>query len=147
MSARDGGRIAVLAGGHAELDGVVHSTTSLLSGPLIQLLVHRDAEAPGGFERRVDGTWMRVVERTSLTRLFRVTTHATWRGHEVRVERVLGHEAHLWSQTYRPPDDSRVVLDRDSWSATVPVDELSDVVSTTEELPVTWPVRPEGLAW
>ncbi|MDC7121729.1 hypothetical protein OMK64_09285 [Cellulomonas fimi] len=65
MSARDGGRVAVLASGHAELDGVVYSTTSL----------------------------------------------------------------------------------RDSWSATVPVDELSDVVSTTEDLPVTWPARPEGLAW
>lgn len=69
MGTRDGGRIAVLAGGHAELDGVVHSTTSLLSGP------------------------------------------------------------------------------GDAWSATVPVDELSDVVSTIDELPVTWPVRPEGLAW
>ena len=147
MSARDGGRVAVLAGGHAEFDGVVYPTTSLLSGPLVQLLVHGEAEPPGGFQRRVDGTWMRVVERTALTRLLRVTTRATWRGHEVRVERVLGHEADLWSQTYRPPDDPRVVLDRDSWSATVPVDELSDVVSTTEELSVTGPVRPEGLAW
>ena len=144
MSARDGGRVAVLAGGHAELDGVVYSTTSLLSGPMIQLLLPREAEPPGGFQRRADGTWMRVVERAALTRLFRVTTHATWLGHDVRVERVLGHEAHLWSQTYRPPVDPRVVPDRGSWSASVAVDELDDVVSTTDELPVTWPTWRDG---
>ena len=112
MSARDGGRVAVLAGGHAEL---VYSTTSLLSGPLIQLLVHGDAQPPGGFERRMDGTWMRVVERTALTRLFRVTTRATWQGHEVLVERVLGrrrlalaiHDQCQWCRHHRQPHPDR----------------------------------------
>lgn len=126
----------VRSGGYAELDGVVYACTPRLPGPLIELVVH-GPEAPAGFELRRDRmSWVHVMPRADLSRLFQVRTYATWLGHEVRVEAVRGEQASLWSQTYREPDDPRVVLDRGSWSAVVPVDELRDVVSVTTELPL-----------
>lgn len=125
----------VKAGKYAEFEGRLYSCASLHK-PRVRLHLPGWEDPPDGFTRQPDGRWTRLIERSLVSRLFFVHTEATWQGHPVRVDDVEGDTAHIWSQTYPPPNRPEVWNDRDSWTADVPVSELCDVVETVHEIPL-----------
>lgn len=127
--------MTVRAGAYAEYDGRTYACLSVGQAQVV-LVVPPGRLVPDGFEHRPDGCWHRVVDKADVSRLFFVDTQASWQGHEVYVQDDFGTRMQIWSDTYPPPSRPEVQIDRDSWSAMVPVSELRDVVETVSEIPL-----------
>ncbi len=124
------------AGPYAEWNGRTWTIVSV-NKPFVRLLADGDQPKPEGFELDRSGRWTRVVDRSEVTRIFRVETTASWRGHTVRISHLDGGLAQF---TYfgmglpETPDVARV--QSDEWHGVVPVDELSDVLEVVHEVPL-----------
>lgn len=117
------------AGHYAVVHDVTYGADSE-DGETFQLLVPGSEPQPPGFERE-QRYWVREVQRAEISRLFHVSTTATWRDRTVKVLEVLGDRAHI---EYRGADfngePELTLTDYSVWSGWVPVESLTDVVET-----------------
>lgn len=136
------------AGVYAEVDGVLHQSTSVPVETLLHLRAPLSRPCPPGFVRGRHA-WERTVHVREVRRMVSVRTTARWLGHEVRVLAVDGDTAHVDRFDWPPPDDPRVTNRRpgEPWEAFVPVDELTDVREEVTELPVPDALRAGTYAW
>lgn len=124
------------AGAYAVVDGVTYVCAHPHASPL-RLLVPGSEPQPPGFERDKAGRWRRYVERRDVSRLFTVSTTATWRGRTVEVQSVFDDSAYI---EYRGVDfngePELTVRDYAVWAGSVPTESLTDVTEEVTEVPL-----------
>ncbi|TQL01989.1 hypothetical protein [Cellulomonas sp. SLBN-39] len=123
------------SGVYADLDGQTYAAVSAHK-PRLRLLAPGQGPVPAGFEEDGRGVRSRLVPRTAVTRIVRVTTWARWRGHEVEVVQVSDGRVRVQGWTYPPPDEPAVGTPENTyWEVWTAPQELDAVREDVVEVP------------
>ena len=122
------------SGGYAEVGGVTYAVPSV-NTPVLRLLLPDGAPPPRGFTRNQRGVWSAQMGRADVDRVYRLTTRARWRGHEVEVREVRDGRVRVEGWTYPPPAEPEVTTPENTyWQAWVAPADLGDVSETVDEI-------------
>ena len=122
------------SGGYVEHDGTTYAVPSVHK-PFVRLMLPEGMSPPDGFTRDDRGEWSTRLRRTDVARIYRLTTRARWRGHEVEVREVRDGRVRIEGSTYPPPPEPEVTTPENTyWQAWVAPSELDDVTETVTEI-------------
>ncbi len=127
--------MGVRAGKYAVYDGFSYSA-SFASDTRAVLLFAPEGTSPPGFTPTLSGRFKMTVDRSQISYLEKVETHAVWQGRRVEVKRVTGSTAVIQQWQWPVPDHpAAYAIENGLWGAKVPVEELTEVVETVTEVP------------
>ena len=120
------------SGAYTEYGLTTYPTTNV-AGAGLRLWLPEGAVPGPEFEVDSRGRWSAYVPRADADRIYRLTTRARWRGHDVEVVELRDGRLRLEGWT-SPPPPGTTTPENTYWQVWVDPQDVTDVVETVREI-------------